>query len=178
MIIIPGEIITLATFPGVIIHESAHRFFCDLFRVPVYEVCYYTPLSTTSGYVIHHPTESLKANFFIALGPLFINSIICIVFTVPLMVMSKCTAGIYLGSYLEVFLFWIGVSSGIYALPSHIDIDYLMERFKKDLPERFVFIFPIIFLYILKLANYVSIFWMFYVIFIVFFPPIVLLTLI
>lgn len=157
--IIPGEYIALVTFPGVVIHEIAHRFFCDIFRVPVYEVCYFAPFSSTSGCVVHQPTESLKANFFIAMGPLFINSIVCMICTFPFRAALSLTGGLCEGTSLEWFLLWIGISAGMHALPSHVDIDYLKERFTKDLPEHFLFIFPIIVLYILKGLNYLRVIW-------------------
>ena len=42
--IIPGPIIALLTFPGVIVHEFAHKLFCDIFNVPVYYVNYFKRL--------------------------------------------------------------------------------------------------------------------------------------
>lgn len=36
MFFVPGPVIAAVTFPGVIVHEAAHRFFCDLGGVPVY----------------------------------------------------------------------------------------------------------------------------------------------
>ena len=41
MIIIPGWLIGLVTFPGVIVHEAAHLFFCKLRRVAVFDVCFF-----------------------------------------------------------------------------------------------------------------------------------------
>jgi MFS-type transporter involved in bile tolerance (Atg22 family) len=41
MFFIPGPLIALATFPGVIVHELAHQLFCRWFRIPVLTVCYF-----------------------------------------------------------------------------------------------------------------------------------------
>ena len=41
MFVIPGFIISLVTFPGVIVHELAHQIFCMLMKVPVYDVKYF-----------------------------------------------------------------------------------------------------------------------------------------
>ena len=52
MIIIPGWLIALVTFPGVIVHEAAHFLFCRLRRVAVFDVCYLR-FGNPAGYVIH-----------------------------------------------------------------------------------------------------------------------------
>ena len=36
MFMIPGFLVALVTFPGIICHEIAHKFFCDIAGVPVY----------------------------------------------------------------------------------------------------------------------------------------------
>lgn len=41
MLFIPGVIISIITFPGVIVHELAHQIFCYLMKIPVYEVKYF-----------------------------------------------------------------------------------------------------------------------------------------
>lgn len=59
---IPGIIISLVTFPGVIIHELAHKVFCYLFGVRVYEVVYFQvkDLSAPVGYVLHDPPQNFR----------------------------------------------------------------------------------------------------------------------
>jgi hypothetical protein len=47
MFFIPGPLIALATFPGVIVHELAHQLFCRWFRIPVLNVCYFTGYPVT-----------------------------------------------------------------------------------------------------------------------------------
>ena len=38
---IPGIIITWLTFPGVMVHEFAHKLFCRWTKTEVMEVCYF-----------------------------------------------------------------------------------------------------------------------------------------
>ena len=52
MIIIPGFLISLATFPGVIVHEAAHMFFCKLRHVAVFNMCFFR-IGNPAGYIIH-----------------------------------------------------------------------------------------------------------------------------
>ncbi len=41
MFFIPGPVIAALTFPGVIIHEAGHLFFCRLFKLQVFDVCFF-----------------------------------------------------------------------------------------------------------------------------------------
>ena len=41
MMIIPGFIISILTFPGVIVHELAHQICCYICGIKVYEVKYF-----------------------------------------------------------------------------------------------------------------------------------------
>ncbi|WP_431212439.1 DUF3267 domain-containing protein [Puia sp. P3] len=54
---IPGFVITLLTFPGVIVHEFAHQLFCRLYKVPVFEVVYFQ-LGNPAGYVMHEAVKN------------------------------------------------------------------------------------------------------------------------
>src|SRR5579864_1018867 len=76
IISIPGVIIAVLTFPGVIVHEFAHRLFCFLTRTPVREVCYFR-FGSPSGYVIHDIPSNIWKNIVIGVGPLFVNSAVC-----------------------------------------------------------------------------------------------------
>src|SRR5580658_7073055 len=76
MFLIPGWLIALLTFPGVICHEIAHRFFCDICGVPVYAACYIR-VGNPAGYVVHGPVRSLKSAFLISIGPLIVNTLLC-----------------------------------------------------------------------------------------------------
>jgi hypothetical protein len=79
MFFIPGFVISLATFPGVIVHEAAHLFFCKLFGLAVYDVCFFR-VGNPAGYVIHEKTDDFRALFFVSMGPFVINTLLCMVF--------------------------------------------------------------------------------------------------
>jgi hypothetical protein len=126
---IPGELISLITFPGVIIHEIAHRFFCDIHNVPVFSIHYFIPFSKTAGCVRHAYTDNFTHSFFISIGPLLINSLVCILLTLPYGTMK------FLGTdfvhsqfnFLYYILAWIGYSAGVHAFPSNQDMQGLDE---------------------------------------------------
>jgi hypothetical protein len=118
MLFIPGFVIAILTFPGVIVHEAAHRFFCDLAHVPVYDVCYFR-IGNPSGYVIHGPTKSLRASFLITIGPLLINTLLCAVICfAPAISLSLNVAN---APIVFVLLGWLGLSIGMHAFPSPQD---------------------------------------------------------
>jgi Putative zincin peptidase len=118
MFFIPGFVIALVTFPGVIVHEAAHRFFCDLAGVPVYKVCYFQ-VGNPSGYVIHGPTNSLRASFLITVGPLIVNTLLCAIIGLPLAILLPLNVDDVPGVF--ILLGWLGISIGMHAFPSPQD---------------------------------------------------------
>ena len=76
---IPGFVISIPTFPGVIIHEAAHLLFCRIFKLAVFEVCFFR-VGNPAGYVIHERTDSFAAAFFVSIGPFMVNSLLCVLF--------------------------------------------------------------------------------------------------
>jgi hypothetical protein len=120
---IPGFVIALATFPGVIIHEAGHLFFCKLFKLQIYDVCFFR-LGNPSGYVIHEKTDNFRALFLVSMGPFFANTLLCIVF---------CTAAflpvweLKVHDPLAYFFYWLGLSIGMHAFPSTADLSNMWE---------------------------------------------------
>lgn len=125
MIYIPGFIIATATFPGVILHEIAHKFFCDLYHVPVYKVMYFA-VSKNAGHVIHAPIKNPKINALVGLAPLLINSIVCLLFLAPVFLPFYIgTSFLNIYTMRDIFLVWIGLSCGFNALPSKADLAHI-----------------------------------------------------
>src|SRR5438128_12535555 len=75
MFFIPGIIITLVTFPGVIVHELAHQLFCRLYKIPVFKVVYFQA-TNPAGYVIHDAPANKFQSVMISIGPFFLNTIL------------------------------------------------------------------------------------------------------
>lgn len=125
-ILIPKECIALIMFPGVIIHEIAHRLFCDFYNIPVYKVSYLNIFSKNTGHVLHQKTENSFYKFFIGMAPLFINTLLCMLFTFPL-VLSSILKTDFLHfdgnmSYIIYVMAWLGFTIGFQAIPSNQDI--------------------------------------------------------
>jgi hypothetical protein len=123
MFFIPGPVIALLTFPGVIVHETGHFFFCRLFRLAVFDVCFFR-FGNPAGYVIHERTANFKALFFVSMGPFFVNTLLCMVF---------CTAAflpvweLKTQDPLAYFFYWLGLSIGMHAFPSKDDLSNIWD---------------------------------------------------
>ena len=68
MVFIPGFLIALLTFPGVIVHEAAHMLFCKLRHVAVLDVCFFR-VGNPAGYVVHEPVNRFSTSLLITFGP-------------------------------------------------------------------------------------------------------------
>jgi len=127
---IPGSLVSLLTFPGVIVHEIAHRFFCDVAKVPVYKICYFR-LGNPAGYVIHDETHNLKDAFLISIGPLLINTVLCALLTFPavfpITILSETEH-----HFTFMILMWVGFSVGMHAFPSDQDMESFLEAVKSS----------------------------------------------
>lgn len=127
---LPGELVSLFTFPGVVLHEIAHRFFCDLTHTPVYGINYFVIDEKVAGRVIHGQPTKWIYKFLISIGPLIINTIVCMMFTFPygckhILNIGTTPFSESLGYYI---ITWIGFSVGFHAIPSNQDMKGLSEE--------------------------------------------------
>lgn len=112
--IIPGFLISVATFPGVIVHEVAHQFFCRISRVAVFDVCYFR-LGNPTGYVVHETPSKTWQNVLIGVGPFFINTVVGALIALPAAIPVLEFDS---GSPIDYFLIWLGISIAMHAFPS------------------------------------------------------------
>jgi len=155
--IIPGELIALLTFPGVIIHEAAHMLFCKLGRVAVLDVCYFR-FGNPAGYVIHEGPKNFRTAFLISVGPFIVNSLLCILLCFPAFVPVRIFDRADPVSY---FLLWLGLSIGMHAFPSTQDAKVLWRQARaaaKNLNPLAVISLPLV--GVIYLANIGSFFWL------------------
>jgi hypothetical protein len=126
MFLIPGWAIALLTFPGVILHEVAHRFFADLMKVPVYQVRYFR-LGNPAGYVLHGHPQNIRSSLLISVGPLIVNTALCAVLTFfPYLGLFFLDIP-HFGDNEPIFILlgWLGISIGMHAFPSNEDMQNL-----------------------------------------------------
>ncbi|QUH29968.1 metalloprotease family protein [Vallitalea guaymasensis] len=126
--LIPGQIISLATFPGVIVHEMAHQFFCRISRVAVFDVCYFR-FANPCGYVVHEEPKKVYQHVLISIGPFIINTIlgalIAMSAAIPVLRFNS-------GDFLDFFLIWLGISIAMHAFPSRGDANNIWELIKSN----------------------------------------------
>ena len=123
MFFIPGFLISIATFPGVIVHEAAHLLFCRLGKLAVFDVCYFR-VGNPAGYVIHQGTKNFTTAWMVGMGPFFLNSALCVLFC-SASFMPVWELGI--PDPLAYFFYWLGLSMGMHAFPSTQDMKGLWE---------------------------------------------------
>jgi hypothetical protein len=138
LIFIPNILITVATFPGVVIHEMSHRFFCDLVGVDVYKIKYFIPSDKILGYVLHEPTTNVHHQYLISMGPFIINTLLCALLTFPYVLPEHMFGGYIEQDQITQIIFktmaWIGFSSGMHAFPSSLDLDQI-EKINRYYPS-------------------------------------------
>lgn len=130
--VIPAEIVALITLPGVILHEIAHRLFCDINDVDVYEIKYFNFLSRKAGHVVHAGTPNFGHALLISIAPLIVNTLVCMLLTFPygikvLLGTDFVQTPSIINHYLQLFILWIGYSVGFNAIPSNQDMANLLE---------------------------------------------------
>lgn len=154
--IIPGFIVSWATFPGVIVHEAAHMLFCRLRGVAILDVCFFR-FGNPSGYVVHEEPADFTTAFLISVGPLFVNTVLCMLICFPIYLPIQVY---HAGSPLNYVLLWLGVSIGMNAFPSIPDANNLFHHARKawrSMNPLAIVSFPLIVL--IYLANALAFFW-------------------
>lgn len=130
--IIPGILISIVTFPGVIVHELAHQIFCYIFKVPVYSVKYFQ-VQNPCGYVLHEASDKPLTTFMISVGPFIVNTLIGMLILIPFSI-SLAVAGrdSVMNFPLHVLTGWLGISVLMHAFPSIGDAGVLAANILKN----------------------------------------------
>ncbi|MFB6180767.1 MAG: hypothetical protein ABEJ93_02730 [Candidatus Nanohalobium sp.] len=133
MLFIPGWLISLLTFPGVIIHEYAHEKMCRWRNVPVVEVVYFQ-LGNPAGYVKHGEPENFTDTFAVSAAPFLINTILAVLLFTVVASMNPYIEGLgYAGlGIVDGFLLWLGFSTAMHSIPSSGDAKNIWRRAKSD----------------------------------------------
>jgi len=118
MYFIPGFLISIVTFPGVIVHELAHQLFCRICNVAVIEVCYFQP-KNPAGYVRHEIPKKASQHILIGIGPFIVNTIVGSLISMPAAIQILKFKDYSNPFYL--FLAWLGISIIMHSFPSIVD---------------------------------------------------------
>lgn len=148
---IPGILVAVATFPGVILHEYAHKKVCELVGLRVFEVKYFR-LGNPAGYVLHEEPRTFGQALAITMAPLLINTLSEIVVLLFALILVQIDT-------LSLFLIWLAISFGMHAIPSSHDAKslWLYSKANWRREKKALLGFPIAaIVYLLSLAQ---IFW-------------------
>ncbi len=129
--IIPGLglVISIVTFPGIVVHEFAHQIFCRLLRIPVFRVVYFR-VGNPCGYVEHEASQDPLKVFLTSTGPFFINTLLGILILTPVAVpVLKFRE---YADPLNLPLAWLGFSTLMHAFPSTGDAGNMVEQILKN----------------------------------------------
>ena len=157
MFFIPGPLIAALTFPGVMLHEWAHKFFCERMGVAVHKVKYFQ-FKNPSGYVMHEQPKTYPQTFWISVGPLLVNSFATVALS---FIAARMRTDDTAAAYIVLFLFWIAISAGMHAFPSDHDMQHISGASKQAIKSGGGYLhylaFP--FVWLVWLANKLRFFW-------------------
>ena len=139
MFFIPGFLIAIITFPGVIVHEMAHQFFCRLTGTPVLNVCYFR-VGNPAGFVVHEAASSPGKSLLISIAPFFVNTIVGALIAAP----AARTQEFGEPNPLTLLLIWLGVSIAMHSFPSTGDARSLWRSLARESWWLRVLIAPIV----------------------------------
>lgn len=145
-----GMIVTWVTFPGVILHEWSHKFFCNIAGIPVYEVKYFS-LGNPAGYVRHGEITRYRDAFLTTIAPFIINTIFALImFIIP---------ALNFNGILNLLFLWLGISFAMHAFPSDGDAKSLWAYSARVWKDNLVALigFPIV--GVIFIANLLRILW-------------------
>ncbi|WP_309640689.1 metalloprotease family protein [Flavobacterium sp.] len=155
MFFIPGELISILTFPGIIVHEFAHMLFCRIRKVAVFDACYFR-VGNPAGFVVHENTSNFTSTFLISMGPFFVNTILCLLICLPAYMPIKF---FNIEHPLSYFLIWLGVSIGMHAIPSNQDAKNVFNQAKEKIKDKNILAivsFPIVgLIYVFNILRFI-----------------------
>ncbi|WP_132057224.1 metalloprotease family protein [Halorussus amylolyticus] len=163
MLIIPGFLISLVTFPGVVVHEFAHKKVCDRYDIPVAEVCYFR-VGNPAGYVLHDEPERFRASLAVSVAPFVLNTALALgLFGALALLWGKPDGS---GLYVDQFgapaygLLWLGASVGMHAFPSTGDAETIWNRTKREWRSAPLVLLALPVVAVIYVANLLSFFWL------------------
>ena len=116
--IVLATLLTIVTFPGVVVRVAVQLAMCRIFKLAIFEVRF-LQLKPPFGYVHYERSERFFEEACVTLGPFLFNSTLCLLF---------CAAA-YLPMWeLKIFdplgylFYWLGLSLGMHALPLRGDL--------------------------------------------------------
>lgn len=154
--LIPKIIIDILTFPGVVFHIFFYKFFCDIVKVGVKEVCYFQ-FKNPTGYVIHDTPKNFYQSFLIYLGPFILSSLFGILlYLIGIFIVKSVDNILVLSSLIFV---WLGMCSLLHSFPSKNSAKRLFNATNSHIKNNFLAVIGYPFVILIYVAQFLSILW-------------------
>lgn len=156
MLFIPGALLSILTFPGVIVHELAHQLFCRLYKIPVFKVVYFQT-QNPAGFVVHETPVNKWHGVMIGIGPFIVNTVLgaLISFPAALPVFQFNSAG-----PIDYVLIYLGVSIAMHAFPSTGDANSIWSQVSQKETALWIKILSYPIVGLIYLGSLGSFFWL------------------
>ena len=117
-------IVSLLTFPGVVLHEYAHAWACRRLGIRVLKVCYLR-LGNPLGYVLHEQPEYAVQHIMVAVAPFFVSTATALAVSLLASVFAMSPADAEFKDLAVLVAAWLSFSMALHAFPSSGDGDAL-----------------------------------------------------
>lgn len=162
MLFIPGFLIGWVTFPGVVIHEYAHKKACEWRNISVHEVNYFS--LDGGGYVKHRSPRRFEDTLAISAAPFAVNTVFA--FALYLLTFALFGGSTVLGAnsaaiteYLALGSGWLAVSIGWHAIPSFGDAGHIWKGASSRWRSSNLALFSLPLVGFFYLGNLLAFFW-------------------
>ncbi|GFE60076.1 metalloprotease family protein [Geobacter sp. AOG2] len=119
-------IVSLLTFPGVVVHEFAHAWACRRLGIRVVKVCYLR-LGNPLGYVLHEQPRYAVQHIMVAVAPFFVSTAIALTVSLSASIFVTSPTATEFKDLAVLAGAWFSFSIALHAFPSSGDGDALWQ---------------------------------------------------
>jgi hypothetical protein len=119
-------IVSLLTFPGIVLHEYAHAWACRRLGIRVLKVCYLR-LGNPLGYVLHEQPQYAVQHIMVAVAPFFVSTASALAVSLSASLLTVSPAAAEFRDLAVLVGAWLSFSMALHAFPSSGDGDALWQ---------------------------------------------------
>ena len=119
---------SLFTAPGVVLHELGHAVFCVFSGIKIHKIKLFQ-FGKVAGFVEHEEPQKFYQAVLVSFGPLIVNSLVTLLAFSQIPIASFISSRDPITNILTakyVLLSWLGIVSGLHAIPSMGDARTLL----------------------------------------------------
>ncbi|MDR3580738.1 MAG: metalloprotease family protein [Oryzomonas sp.] len=119
-------IVSLLTFPGVVLHEYAHAWACRRLGIRVLKICYLR-LGNPLGYVLHEQPQYAVQHIMVAVAPFFVSTATALAVSLLTSLVAASPTAAEFRDLAVLVGAWLSFSMALHAFPSSGDGDALWQ---------------------------------------------------